>query len=234
MHVQLVEAYWPIHWWSKTLWSVKGEANIVDLLLTRLHFKVVRSCIYSLFYVIWGSLTMLVRFHIKKQQFRSDRLFSILFLSLSAERSVFIGGAHSRLASECPLNEWCTYIALYCVLLYTQSASQSCGGGGGLSSTTTSVQHPLGWCDGCHRTTAPVPLPHTSYRWRGERVIEPIKWMGIIRRPWLRRASGGNLARTPGLHPYSLREVPWNFFYDHRESGPRFNVSSERQCFLTV
>ncbi len=43
--------------------------------------------------------------------------------------------------------------------------------------------------------------PHTSYRWRGERVIEPIKWMGIIRRPRLTRASGGNLARTPGLHP---------------------------------
>ncbi len=37
---------------------------------------------------------------------------------------------------------------------------------GGLSSTTTSVQHPLGWCDGCHRTTAPVRSPHTSYRWR--------------------------------------------------------------------
>ncbi len=54
---------------------------------------------------------------------------------------------------EC-MNEWCIYIALYCVLLYTQSALQSCGGGGGLSSTTTSVQHPLGWCDGCHRTTA--------------------------------------------------------------------------------
>ncbi len=147
-------------------------------------------------------------------------------------------------------------------------------GGGGLSSTTTSVQHPLGWCDGCHRTTALVrwphtgyrwrgerfiepirwmhsphtsyrwrgerfiepirwmhsphtsyrwrgerfiePIrwmhsPHTSYRWRGEREIEPIKWMGIIRRPWLTRASGGNLARTPVLHPYSLREVPWDF-----------------------
>ncbi len=67
---------------------------------------------------------------------------------------------------------------------------------GGLSWTTTSVQYPLGWCDGCHRTTAPVRSPHTSYRWRGERVIEPIKWMGIIRRPWLTRASGGNLART--------------------------------------
>ncbi len=29
------------------------------------------------------------------------------------------------------MNEWCIYIALYCVLLYTQSALQSCGGGGG-------------------------------------------------------------------------------------------------------
>ncbi len=72
------------------------------------------------------------------------------------------------------VNEWCTYIGLYCGLLYTQSTLQSWGGGG-LSSTTTSVQHPLGWCDGCHRTTAPVRSPHTSYRWRGERVIEPIK-----------------------------------------------------------
>ncbi len=49
--------------------------------------------------------------------------------------------------------------------------------GGGLSSTPTSLQHPLGWCDGCHRTTAPVRSPHTRYRWRGERVIEPIKCM---------------------------------------------------------
>ncbi len=69
------------------------------------------------------------------------------------------------------MNEWCIYIALYCILLYTKGALQSCGGGG-LYSTTTNVQHPLGWCDGCHRTAAPV-----RYRWRGERVIEPIKWM---------------------------------------------------------
>ncbi len=48
---------------------------------------------------------------------------------------------------------------------------------GGLSSTTTSVQHPLGWCDGCHRTTMPARSSHTRYRWRGERVIEPIKCM---------------------------------------------------------
>ncbi len=29
------------------------------------------------------------------------------------------------------MNEWCIYIALYCVLLYTQSTLQSYGGGGG-------------------------------------------------------------------------------------------------------
>ncbi len=51
-------------------------------------------------------------------------------------------------------------------MLYTQSPLQSCGG-----------VSPLGWCDGCHRTTAPVSSPHTSYSWRGERIIEPIKWI---------------------------------------------------------
>ncbi len=60
------------------------------------------------------------------------------------------------------------------------------------------------------------------------RVIESIKWMGIIRRPWLTRASGGNLARTPGLHP-TLYEKCHGIFNDHRESGPQFNVSSERR-----
>ncbi len=73
------------------------------------------------------------------------------------------------------LNEWCIYIALYCVLLYTPSAFTFMWGG--LSSTTTSVQHPLGWCDGCHRTMVPVRSPHTSCRWRGERAIESIKCM---------------------------------------------------------
>ncbi len=45
---------------------------------------------------------------------------------------------------------------------------------------------------------------HTPATGGEEREIEPIKWMGIIGRPWLTRASGGNLARTPGLHPYSF------------------------------
>ncbi len=91
------------------------------------------------------------------------------------------------------MNEWMMHLySAFIVYCHTPKALYNHVGG--LSSTTTSVQHPLGWCDGSHSTTAPVRSPHTSYRWRGERVIEPIKWMGIIRRPWLTRSSGGKLA----------------------------------------
>ncbi len=82
------------------------------------------------------------------------------------------------------MNEWSTYIVLLMCIAVHPKRFTIMWGGGGLSSTTTSVQHPLGWLDGCHRSTAPVCSPHTSYRWRGERVIEPIKWMEIIRRPY--------------------------------------------------
>ncbi len=130
------------------------------------------------------------------------------------------------------MNEWCIYMALYYVLLYTKCTLQSCGGwGGGLSSTTTSVQHPLGWCDGCHTTTAPVCSPHTSYRWRGERVIEPIKWMGIIRRPL-----GGHKGQWWEFGHWHQGYTPtlYEKCHEHRKSGPRFNVSSEGRCFFTV
>ncbi len=76
------------------------------------------------------------------------------------------------------MDEWIMHIYIYSALLciavhlkrFTIMCVCVCGGG--LSSTPTSVQHPLGWCDGCHRTTAPVRSTHTSYRWRGERVIK--------------------------------------------------------------
>ncbi len=64
------------------------------------------------------------------------------------------------------------YSALLCIAVHPKLFTIMWGG---LSSTTTSDKHPLGWCDGCHRTTVPVRSPHTNYRWRGERVIEPIK-----------------------------------------------------------
>ncbi len=72
---------------------------------------------------------------------------------------------------------------------------------------------------------------HTPATGGEERVIEPVKCMGVFRGPWLTRASGGTLARTPGLHP-TLYEKFHGIFNDNRESGPRFNVSSEGWCFL--
>ncbi len=66
------------------------------------------------------------------------------------------------------MNEWMMHLySAFIVYCHTPKALYNHVGGH--SSTTTSVQHPLGWCDGSHRTTAPVRSPHTSYRWRGER-----------------------------------------------------------------
>ncbi len=93
------------------------------------------------------------------------------------------------------------YSALLCIAVHPNRFTIMWGGVS--PQPSTSVQHPLGWCDGCHSTTAPVRSPHTSYRWREERAIEPIKWMGIIRRPWLTRASG----RKHGVSPLERRTV---------------------------
>ncbi len=52
------------------------------------------------------------------------------------------------------MNEWCIYIALYCVSLYTQSDLQLCVCGGG------------GLLYGSHSTTAPVRSSHISQSYR--------------------------------------------------------------------
>jgi len=60
------------------------------------------------------------------------------------------------------------------------------------------------------------------------------KWMGIIRRSWLTRASSGNLARTPGLHPYSFTRSAMGFLTTTESqdlglmSHPKDRWSSER------
>ncbi len=46
------------------------------------------------------------------------------------------------------------------------------------------------------------------------------------------RGQWANLARMPRLHPLLFFEGHPGIFIDHRESGPRFNVSSEGRCFL--
>ncbi len=125
------------------------------------------------------------------------------------------------------MNEWGIYIVLYCVWLYTQSALQSCGGVSPQPPPVCSIHlDDATAATGQQRQCA----HHTPDTGGEEREIEPIKWMGIIRRPWLTRASGGNLARTPGVTPLLFYEKCHGIFNDHRESGPRFNVSSERRC----
>ncbi len=114
------------------------------------------------------------------------------------------------------MNEWCIYIALYCVSLYTQSTLQSCGGVSPQPPPVCSIHLD----DATAATGQRRQCAHHTPAAGGERVIEPIKWMGIVRRPWLTRASGGNLARTPGYTP-NLYEKYHGIFNDHRESGSR-------------
>ncbi len=44
----------------------------------------------------------------------------------------------------------------------------------------------------------------------------------------------GEFDQDTGGYTLLFYEKCRGIFNDHRESGPRFNVSPERQCFLTV
>ncbi len=79
-------------------------------------------------------------------------------------------------------------------------------------------------CQNAHYTPA--------YWWRGDSVMKPISVWG-----WL----GGHDGQRPvgkfgqdagGYTPTLFFEGHPGIFNDHRESGPRFNISSEGQCFL--
>ncbi len=114
---------------------------------------------------------------------------------------------------------------LYSAFLGTQSTLHSvcvCVWGGGGSPQPPPV------CS-IHPNDAMAAILHQNahhtpaYWWRGDRVMKPIgvwRWVGGQDGQW------ANLARMPGLHPYSYQGHP-GIFIDHRESGPRFNVSSE-------
>ncbi len=126
------------------------------------------------------------------------------------------------------MNEWMNmhlYSALLCIVVHPKRFTIIWGG---LSSTTTSVQHPLGWCDGSHSTTAPVRSPHTSYRWRGDRdranQVDGDYWEDMIDKGQWRE-----FGQDTGVTPLLFYDECHGIFNDHRESGPRFNVSSERR-----
>ncbi len=110
---------------------------------------------------------------------------------------------------------------LYSAFLDTQSALHSKGA---ISSSTTNVQHPPGWCDGSH--SAPERPPHTSLLVERRQSDEANQCMEMIRRPWWSEASGLVWPGCRGNTPTLFRRTSLDF-NDHRESGPRFNVSSE-------
>ncbi len=121
------------------------------------------------------------------------------------------------------------YSALLCIAVHPKCSTIMWGG---LSSTTTSVQHPLGWCKGCHRTTAPVRSPHTSSTCGEERESKSQSsgWGLLGGHDWQAPVEGiwpGHWGYTPTLY-----EKCHTIFNDHKESGPQFNVSSERRCFF--
>ncbi len=101
----------------------------------------------------------------------------------------------------------------------------------GISSSSTSVQHPPGWCDGSH--SALERPPHTSLLLERGQSDEANQCMGMIRRPWGSEANGQIWLGWRG-HSSTLFERHPGIFNNHRESGPRFNVSSEGRCFLLV
>ncbi len=73
---------------------------------------------------------------------------------------------------------------------------------------------------------------HTpAYWWRGDRVMKTISVWG-----WLGGHDGqrpvGEFGQDAGVTPLLFFEGHPGICNDHRESGPRFNVSSERRCFL--
>ncbi len=65
-----------------------------------------------------------------------------------------------------------------------------------------------------------------AYWWRGDRVMKPISVWG-----WLGGHDGqrpmGKFGQDAGVTPLLFFEGHPGIFNDHRESGPRFNVSSE-------
>ncbi len=48
------------------------------------------------------------------------------------------------------------------------------------------------------------------------------------------RSQWDNLARMPGLHPYSFSKDILGFLMTTESQDLGFNVSSERRCFFTV
>ncbi len=128
--------------------------------------------------------------------------------------------------TQCSLNqvnEWMRhlYSALLCIVVHPKRFTIIWGG---LSSTTTSVQHPLGWCDGSHRTALTTHQLQVERRERANQ-MDGDYWEAMIDKGLWRE-----FGQDTGVTPLLFYDECHGIFNDHRESGPRFNVSSERRC----
>ncbi len=118
---------------------------------------------------------------------------------------------------------------LYCTFLGTQSALQRSGG---------KSPHPPPVCS-IHLDDAAAAIlrqnaHHTPAYWlRGDSVMKPISVWG-----WLGGHDGqrpmGKFGQDAGVTPLLFFKGHPGIFNDHRESGPRFNVSSEGRCFFAL
>ncbi len=123
------------------------------------------------------------------------------------------------------MNEWCIYIALYCVLFYTQSALKSLGGSllnhHQCAASTWMIRRLSQDYGASVLTTHQLQVERRESQSCGWGLLGGHDWQGPVVGIW------------PGHRCYTstLYEKCHGIFNDHRESGPRFNVSSERWCF---
>ncbi len=115
------------------------------------------------------------------------------------------------------MNEWCIYIALYCVLLYTQSTLQSYGGGGGSllnhhqCAASTGMMRRLQQDNGASALTThqlQVERRERLSQSRGWGLLGGHDWQGPVEEIW-----SGHRGYTPTLY-----EKCHGIFNIHRES----------------
>ncbi len=130
------------------------------------------------------------------------------------------------------MNEWCIYIALYCVLLYTQSALQSCGGFSPQPPPVCSIHLD----DATAATGQRRQCAHHTPATGGEEERESLSQSSV--RELLRGQDwqGPVVGIWPGHRGCTLlfTRSAMGFLNDHRESGPRFNVSPKDGAFYSI
>ncbi len=145
---------------------------------------------------------------------------------LTVWRKIFVILFHSNEWMNEWMNEWCIYIALYCVLLYTQSTLQSCGGSllnHHQCAASTWMMWRLPSALATHQLQVERRESHRANQVDGD-YLEAMFGKG----QWW------EFGQDTGVTPLLFYKKCHMIFNDHRESGPWFNVSSERLLFDSI